>query len=235
MSKSGDNKPMAPRRSLQGPGPAGADDKTEKIRTQSRGAQGSDTRGAQAPSGPSYAPATGQSGSAPGQPQPSAAPGAGAEQPRHDTAQKDEAARQRREERAAQRERKRQPKQIRRAKLRVGRVDPWSITKTAFLLSIAFGIMCVVAVFLIFSIMNAAGLWDSINSAVAQVVGGPQNQDPFDITEYVGMDRVMGITVLVAVVDVVILTALATLGAFIYNMSASMLGGIEVTLSEDLN
>ncbi len=38
---------------------------------------------------------------------------------------------------------------------------------------------------------------------------------------------------LVAVVDVVLLTAIATLGAFLYNMSAALLGGIEVTLAED--
>jgi hypothetical protein len=47
------------------------------------------------------------------------------------------------------------------------------------------------------------------------------------------MSKVMGITMLVASVDVVFITALATLGAFIYNLSASLLGGIEVTLAED--
>ena len=38
---------------------------------------------------------------------------------------------------------------------------------------------------------------------------------------------------LVAVVDVVLLTAIATLAAFLYNMAAALLGGIEVTLAED--
>jgi hypothetical protein len=126
------------------------------------------------------------------------------------------------------------PRTIRRAKLRVVRVDPWSITKTAFLLSIAFGIMCVVAVFLIFSIMSASGLWDSVNTTIQGVVD-QRPSEAFDIKDYVGMSRVMGITMLVAAIDVVIITALATLGAFIYNMSASLLGGIEVTLAEDLH
>jgi hypothetical protein len=126
------------------------------------------------------------------------------------------------------------PRTIRRAKLRIVRVDPWSVTKTAFLLSIAFGIMCVVAVFLIFSIMSASGLWDSVNTTIQGVVD-QRPSEAFDIKDYVGMSRVMGITMLVAAVDVVIITALATLGAFIYNMSASLLGGIEVTLAEDLH
>ena len=120
------------------------------------------------------------------------------------------------------------------AKLRVSRVDPWSVTKTAFLLSIAFGIMCVVAVFLVFSIMAAAGLWDKVNSTIQQVVNQDKGEQS-DINNYVAMSRVMGITMLISVIDVVLITALATLGAFIYNMSAAMLGGIEVTLAEDLD
>lgn len=122
---------------------------------------------------------------------------------------------------------------IRRAKLRLVRVDPWSVTKVAFLLSIAFGIMCVVAVFLVFSIMNAAGLWEAVNDSANEIYR-QQDGDQFDITEYVGMSRVMGITMLIAAVDVVLITALATLGAFIYNMGASLLGGIEITLAEDI-
>lgn len=125
------------------------------------------------------------------------------------------------------------PRTVRRAKLRLVRVDPWSVTKAAFLLSIAFGVMCVVAVFLVFSIMSASGLWDSVNETIQDVVNQPAN-DAFDINEYVGMSRVMGITMLISAIDVVILTALATLGAFIYNMAASLLGGVEVTLAEDV-
>jgi hypothetical protein len=147
---------------------------------------------------------------------------------------KAEKSRQRAEARAARKEAARRPRQTRRAKLRLTRVDPWSVTKTAFLLSIAFGVMCVVAVFLVFSIMDASGLWDKVNETIQQVV----NQDPqdqFDIKDYVALSRVMGVTMLISVIDVVLITALATLGAFIYNMSAAMLGGIEVTLAEDLD
>ena len=143
-----------------------------------------------------------------------------------------------RAERAAVKARRRleasKPRTIRRAKLRIVRLDPWSVTKTAFLLSIAFGVMCVVAVFLIFSIMSASGLWDSVNTTIQGVVD-QRPSEAFDIKDYVGMSRVMGITMLVAAIDVVIITALATLGAFIYNMSASLLGGVEVTLAEDLH
>jgi hypothetical protein len=125
-----------------------------------------------------------------------------------------------------------EPQLIRRARLRLLRVDPWSVMKTSFLLSIAFGIMCVVAVFLVYSFLTAAGLWDNVNSTVARLLG-QRTGEKFDINQYVTASKVMGVTMLISAIDVVIITALATLGAFIYNLSASLLGGLEVTLGED--
>ena len=104
--------------------------------------------------------------------------------------------------------------------------------KTAFLLAIAFGVVTVVSVFIVWSVLSAAGVWDSINQTVQDVVGG-EDASNWDVEKYVGLSRVMGFTILVAVVDVVLITAVATLGAFLYNMAAALLGGIEVTLAED--
>jgi hypothetical protein len=120
------------------------------------------------------------------------------------------------------------PGRTRRARLRLVRVDPWSVMKTAFLLSIAFGIMCVVAVFIIWSVLTAANVFGSINESMSSLL-----DDSFAIEDYIGMDRVLSFTMLVAVLDVVLLTAIATLGAFLYNLAASLLGGLEVTLAED--
>jgi hypothetical protein len=124
------------------------------------------------------------------------------------------------------------PRGPRRARLRLVHLDPWSVMKTAFLLSIAIGIVTVVSVFVVWSVLGAAGVWDSINKTVADVVGGDQAQS-FDVENYVGMSRVLGFTMIVSVVDVVLITAIATLGAFLYNLAAALLGGIEVTLAED--
>lgn len=122
----------------------------------------------------------------------------------------------------------------RRARLRLTRVDPWSVLKTSFLLSIAFGVVTVVAVLMVWMVLDAAGVWDSINQAIRETIGGPETAD-LDVESYVGTERVVGFTMLVAAVDVVLLTAIATLGAFLYNMAAALLGGIEVTLAEDVH
>ncbi|MEV7429522.1 MULTISPECIES: DUF3566 domain-containing protein [unclassified Nocardioides] len=120
----------------------------------------------------------------------------------------------------------------RRARLRLTRVDPWSVMKTAFLLSVAFAVVTVVSVLMVWSVLGAADVWDSINRTVQDIVGG-QDASDFDVKDYLGTSRVLGFTMLVAAIDVVLLTAVATLGAFLYNMAAALLGGIEVTLAED--
>ena len=120
----------------------------------------------------------------------------------------------------------------RRARLRLTRIDPWSVMKTAFLLSIALGIVTVVSVLMVWTVLGAAGVWESINATVQDILGGEEAAG-FDIEDYLGTSRVLGFTMLVAVIDVVLLTAIATLAAFLYNMAAALLGGVEVTLAED--
>jgi hypothetical protein len=121
---------------------------------------------------------------------------------------------------------------VRKARLRMTHIDPWSVMKTAFLLSIALGIVTVIAVAMVWSVLGAAGVWDSINKTVQEVIGGDSGST-FDVEDYVGASRVLGFTMIVAVLDVVLLTAIATLGAFLYNLAATLLGGVEVTLAEE--
>jgi hypothetical protein len=124
------------------------------------------------------------------------------------------------------------PAKVRKARLRLTHVDPWSVMKMAFLLSVAIGVVTVVAVAVVWGVLGVAGVWESINKTVVDVIGG-DTADTFDIRDYLGTSRVMGFTMIVAVVDVVLITALATLGAFLYNLAAALLGGLEVTLAED--
>jgi hypothetical protein len=122
-------------------------------------------------------------------------------------------------------------KRVRKAHLRITHVDPWSVMKTSFLFSVALGIVVVVAVAVVWSVLGAAGIWDSIDATVADVVG--QTGESFRVEDYLGMSRVMGFTMIVAVVDVILVTVIGTLGAFLYNLAAALLGGVEVVLAED--
>ncbi|GAB2979872.1 DUF3566 domain-containing protein [Nocardioides montaniterrae] len=119
----------------------------------------------------------------------------------------------------------------RRAHLRLTRIDPWSVMKTSFLLSIAFAVVTVVAVGMVWQVLGFAGVWDSINSTVDTAGSGATST--FHVQDFIGTGRVLGFTVLVSAVDVILITAASTLFAFLYNMAAALWGGVEVTLSED--
>ena len=66
---------------------------------------------------------------------------------------------------------------VRKARLRLVQVEPWSVMKTAFLLSVAFGIVTVVSVFIVWSVLGAAGVWESINATAQDILGGAARAD----------------------------------------------------------
>jgi hypothetical protein len=120
----------------------------------------------------------------------------------------------------------------RRVKLQVARVSPWSIAKMAFLLSVAMGIAFVVMVFIVWNVMNNAKIFTTINDQIA-TLAGPESASKFDITSYVEQSKVMAGATVIAVVNAVIGTVLATLGSFIYNITSMLVGGIHITLRDD--
>jgi len=123
------------------------------------------------------------------------------------------------------------PASARRVRLTVSRVDPWSAMKIAFLLSVALGIAGVVMVFVLWTILAGMGVFDQINGIVGQVV--QDGQQRFDIMDFIGLGRVLSLSIVIAVIDVILVTAIATLGAFLYNVSSALVGGVQLTLTDD--
>lgn len=119
---------------------------------------------------------------------------------------------------------------VRKVRLAVARIDPWSAMKLSFLLSVAIGIMIVVAAAVVWYTLDGLAVFTSVNDTVAEITGDPNF---FPVLEYASFDRVISLATLIAVVDVVLLTALSTIGAFLYNVVAALVGGITVTLTDD--
>lgn len=117
----------------------------------------------------------------------------------------------------------------RRVRLNVARVDPWSVMKLAFLLSVGIGIAIVVATGVLWSVLDGMGVFADVNSVVGQILA----DSSFDVNDYVGFRKVISLATVIAVVDVVLITAIATLGAFLYNLASTLVGGLHVTLSDD--
>jgi hypothetical protein len=118
----------------------------------------------------------------------------------------------------------------RKVRLAVARLDPWSVMKLSFLLSVAIGIMIVVAAAVVWYTLDGLAVFTSVNSTIAEITGDDQF---FNLLEYAAFKRVISLATMIAVVDVVIMTALSTIGAFLYNIVAALVGGITVTLTDD--
>ncbi|WP_404386308.1 DUF3566 domain-containing protein [Knoellia locipacati] len=119
----------------------------------------------------------------------------------------------------------------RRVRLTVSRVDPWSAMKMSFLLSVALGIAGVVMVAVLWTILAGMGVFESVNGLVGQIIQDGENT--FDIMDFLGFGRVVSLAIVVGVIDVILMTALATLAAFLYNVSSSLVGGLQLTLTDD--
>ncbi|MFD0348427.1 DUF3566 domain-containing protein [Kitasatospora aburaviensis] len=121
----------------------------------------------------------------------------------------------------------------RKARLRVTKADPWSVMKVSFLLSVAVGIIIIVAAAVLWMTLDSLGVFDSLSKTLLEVTAGEAPNSGINLMDYVGFGKVMTFTSLIAVVDIVLLTALSTLSAFIYNAAAGFTGGIELTLAEE--
>jgi hypothetical protein len=104
--------------------------------------------------------------------------------------------------------------------------------KVSFLLSIAFGICTIVASAVLWMVMDAMGVFSTVGGTISEATGSNE-ANGFDLQAFLSLPHVLTFTSVIAVIDVVLATALATLGAFIYNLSAGFVGGIELTLAED--
>jgi nitrogen fixation-related uncharacterized protein len=120
----------------------------------------------------------------------------------------------------------------RRVKLTVSRVDPWSVMTMSFLLSVAVGIAGVVMVAVLWTILSGMGVFADINRTVEEVLSS-NNGSKFDLIDYIGLGRVVSLSIVIGVIDVILMTALATLGAFLYNVCSSLVGGLQLTLTDD--
>lgn len=118
----------------------------------------------------------------------------------------------------------------RRASLQVKRFDPWSVLKLSLVLGVAMFFVWLVAVGVLYTVLDGMGVWDKLNGTYSSLVSGEGGNSP--ATPLISAGRVFGIAAILGAINIVLLSALATVSAFIYNVSADLAGGLEVTLSE---
>lgn len=116
------------------------------------------------------------------------------------------------------------------ARLKLSHIEPWSVTKMAFVVAVALMVVSVVAVTVFWVVLQITGVWGALNDSVSNVLA--DDAAAFDITDYLGFGRVVGVTLLISSLNVIFMTALATIAAHLYNLAAGILGGVELTFGE---
>lgn len=119
----------------------------------------------------------------------------------------------------------------RRARLLISKIDPWSVLKMAFLLSVALGVITVVAAVVLWTVLDLTGIFDGVNALLGEISGSEGGG--FDLRSFASLGQVVSFSTIIAVVNIVLLTALSMLSAVLYNIASTLVGGIGVTLTDD--
>lgn len=120
---------------------------------------------------------------------------------------------------------------VRRARLQLSRIDPWSVLKLAFLLSVALGVLTVVAAIAIYTLGELTGVFGLINDVLGTILGAEAGT--YTVESLAPLSTVVSLATVAAVLNVILLTALATVLALLYNVCAALVGGLGVTLTDD--
>lgn len=115
-----------------------------------------------------------------------------------------------------------------RATMAIRRFDPWSVLKVSLVLSVALFFVWMIAVAFLYLVLGGMGVWSKLNSNVGDLLTSASGSGG----ELVSSGTIFGGAALIGLVNIVLLTAMATCAAFIYNLTTDLVGGVEVTLAD---
>jgi hypothetical protein len=121
------------------------------------------------------------------------------------------------------------PRGPRRARLQLRHIDTFSALKISLVLSIAMFFIWMVAVGVLYGVLSGLGVFETLNDLFGQL-GSASGGDGG--SEVITPGIVFGGAAVIGAINIVLMTALCTVAAFIYNMCSDLVGGLEVTLSE---
>jgi hypothetical protein len=112
-------------------------------------------------------------------------------------------------------------KQVR---LKLVYLDFWSTLKLAFLISVCAGIVLVVASILIWVLLDALQIFHALDGTLQDIL----DQPTFSIESSASLVTVAVFAFVVALLNVVVGTALGAIGSILYNFTVRLTGGLLV-------
>jgi Transmembrane domain of unknown function (DUF3566) len=119
----------------------------------------------------------------------------------------------------------------RQAHLTVARIEPWSVMKFSFVVSLVAFVILFVAVSVIYGTLSALGVFTSLQHVV-QSVTSSQDSNGVNAAKWFTASRILSYTAMLGALNIVLITAMCTIGAVVYNLTSRLIGGVEVTLRE---
>jgi len=113
---------------------------------------------------------------------------------------------------------------VKQVRLKLVYVDFWSAVKFSFLIAASLGIVLVVATVLVWIVLNSTGIFGSLDKVLKDVLGDPQ----FSIAKQFSLPQVALFSLVVAILNVVVGTALGAIASMLYNFSVRLTGGLLV-------
>ena len=109
-----------------------------------------------------------------------------------------------------------------RTTVQLRRIDPWSTLKVSLVLSVVVFFVWMIAVGLLYLVLDGMGVWGRLNHLFTDAASDSGSDS------LISAGQVFGYAGLIGLINVVLLTALATIGAFIYNQCCDFVGGVQV-------
>jgi hypothetical protein len=122
-------------------------------------------------------------------------------------------------------------KSARQAHLTISRVEPWSVMKFSFVVSLVAFVILFVAVSVLYGALSGLGVFDSLQRVVTSLTSS-QGTTGVNAKAWFSASRVLGYTALLGSLNIVLITAMSTIGSVVYNLTSRLVGGVEVTLRE---
>jgi hypothetical protein len=110
-------------------------------------------------------------------------------------------------------------KQVR---LRLVYIDFWSAVKLSFLVGLCLAIISIVGALLIWIVLDQTGIFDNLNSLFKDISGTSGS----DLKSILSLGTVMGFSIVVAILNLVVTTALGAVCSLLYNLSVKITGGL---------
>lgn len=114
-------------------------------------------------------------------------------------------------------------------KVRLTKLDPWSIAKSSFMLGLTLAGVIIVGMIVLWVLLSAAGVFDAITGLFKSVSGNDSSSG----VSFLSLGKLIGLSMVISAIEIVLLTVLSTIFAVLYNLSVGFTGGITVTVTDE--